>query len=865
MEILRDTSFLALRPFIDLTPDRCSTLTSRAITHWLSVDSYNGFGAFMLVPWQYRLLLQRGGLNVVVDDYTAITSPDPRWSSRLHSSCLGESEFEEQLHFARLLAYLGFFRGSEKVARSVLVNTESSDREALVWARIIVQQALLIKNSDQFDESGLIRDFEESDVSSMARFHVALLLASRWLYHEFDLTRAMTWLNYAGYEITKCKSFSISDLQRSIGLARLAKHKAAFLFAVNDISGLEEVLRDGIKFITDALVSVGVGEIDADQKENDHYLLLETWRRLLDFGSTSFLSLNEPDRAREFAIQAVELDSTCARALILAGDVSRQTGSHEEALYFYQRAVVSGIVERPYSQHRIAELSVERFVFDLVHDFVECNFFLCIDQRKSLKRRQPRPQDFLAILGDPKSPVLKHDLDELTCPVETDQVQLKDHDVYERFLPFFELKESPGKFPLFCHAPLLAADVLETKEEPWYRTLYLQRAMVKGFRRELQLAVAPYGRIFPAGSPSQSFKDISLFSDRTKWVSSQLKWIEVMDILDRERLSRVLSYLGFHEEALKALDPLPHDGMWTLEQQYTAVSRLFIETILHLDNDRNLGRNFVTVYDRMSDTSETLRMKLTLCMGASVFHGRRRESDAVRYWRREGEDTLHLIEHCSAFSEFEVTLLTSRFYRAVSFLPFLTGDLKVLEQDLTLCEMLARSLHGDSQRELVLKKENIFPMLESVSRGRAYLGDRSRARELMEEIVTDIDPIDVKAWLQVGQIRRESGDLRGALDAYLTGGRIGVPHGKIAWFEAGKCFEQMGEEVEAIRCYLRSLRKSPTGLSPLIRIEALSQRVGDDYLKAWARSILKKICDDPITGAYYRSRIVALLHKDQEK
>jgi len=843
--LLKDTAFLALRPFVDLVADEESTLTSRAITHWIGVKRFSEIGAFMLVPWQYRILLQRGGLRGCASDYKAVISADPRWASKLKESKEGFRSNEELLHFARLLTYLGFYECGERFARMAIKPSKVNGNR--LWAEIFAEQAILIRKPRSFRESVLAREFDASGAGALAKFHAAMLLASYRLYHTPDLREARIWLNRAGHELATCSSPEFSDSDRSILLARLARHKAAFLLAANDVRGMNTMLEDGLGYVKLQ------GNNWSSHLTSSDYLILETKRRLLDFGAVSFLSLCNPERAREFAIEAVKIDPNCARALILAGDASCQCGATEEAIFFFQRAALAGIVERPYSQRRISALSTGPSVVDMIGDCIEEDFFISEDERTQLRRNGAA---CTKILGPATSPVLACDLDDLSQRIVAMRNCTPNRDVYDRFLPFFELEYPNAEFPIFCHAPILAIEALESNKEPWYETLYLQRAMVKGFRHDLEVAVAPLGSRFPVISRIPSFADISENSVRNRRVSSMLR-DENSDILCRERLARVLGSLGFHKEALAVLGNLPPAGALTLEQQYIACSRLFILNILHLDDDSDLGPTFIKVFERIADTGETLRMRLNLCMGACVFHGRRFEPHGILHWRNTAEQILNQIERRSEFSNFEVMLLSSRFYRAVSFLPFVTQDRESLHQDLIRCESLARSIRGRSKKERILASENLFPMLESVSRGRDSLGDRDSARGLMEEIVTEVDPLDVKAWLQVASLRRKDGDIQGALDAYLIGARIGVPHAKIAWFEAGRCYERMGVPREAIACYLRSLKKSPTGLTPLLRIESLAGGVGDTYLKNWARSMLANISGDPKTRKVYRSRAAA--------
>jgi tetratricopeptide (TPR) repeat protein len=187
-------------------------------------------------------------------------------------------------------------------------------------------------------------------------------------------------------------------------------------------------------------------------------------------------------------------------------------------------------------------------------------------------------------------------------------------------------------------------------------------------------------------------------------------------------------------------------------------------------------------------------------------------------WRVRGSDALERYLSLPEVDDFESALMTSRFYRAASFEPFLRHRYDDLRADLDQWLGIARALAGDSDHTRIVARENMFPALESAARTAAALGDMRRSQELMEEIVDAIDSQDSKAWLQVGEMRRASGDERGALQAYLTSARLEIPLGRIAWYSAGRSREKLGQPGEAIQCYRNSLALWPTGVAPARRI-----------------------------------------------
>ncbi|MFE9927692.1 hypothetical protein [Streptomyces sp. NPDC005533] len=364
----------------------------------------------------------------------------------------------------------------------------------------------------------------------------------------------------------------------------------------------------------------------------------------------------------------------------------------------------------------------------------------------------------------------------------------------------------------------MAWDAYTRKAEPWFESPYLQRSVISTFRPELAKAAALSG-----------LADASVQADFDAWIAApgspakQRLAHDLADLpddpLEVALLARTVSYLGFQEEARHLLKDVP--DLPGPDYAYARYTRVFIDYIIHLGRGDSQGE-FEALYLRISGTDPRYaRTRLSLCILAIVASATQKQLPELSKWHGRGFAALQQYIALPEVDEFEAALMTSRYYRAAAFEPFLNGRIDDLRADIDRWLGIARELTGHDDRTRTLAKENMFPALESASRSEAALGNKVRSRELMEEIVTEIDPIDSKVWIQVGELRRKDGDERGALRAYLTAAQFQVPLGRIAWFSAGRCWERLGEPQQAVHCYKKSLELWPTGLAPAQRIAAI--------------------------------------------
>jgi hypothetical protein len=109
----------------------------------------------------------------------------------------------------------------------------------------------------------------------------------------------------------------------------------------------------------------------------------------------------------------------------------------------------------------------------------------------------------------------------------------------------------------------------------------------------------------------------------------------------------------------------------------------------------------------------------------------------------------------------------------------------------------------------------------------------------MRELAHVLDPLDARAWIQLGELHEKRGEEDAALHAFLRAGRSPFPSVR-SHSIAGACYEESGDDSEAAACYLRSLRHEPRGASPLEGLRRIAERRAHKYLRSWVEKAWEK-------------------------
>jgi len=806
----KDSAFLAFQPLINLTSSGFENLTSRAALDWLlsSSQTANQWGAFMHLYGPTRKLLKAGGLPIEEKSYLKLDSTNLIWCELKQKVLSRTLDVEQSLFFIRLLLYLGFY--NDALSLNFQVQKLEISPELHFWALYLETLAKSLIKPFDWEPYKLIQELKkhtQSDKTTLSRFHAQLLVAKFFISIKPDFLEAHKILQDA--EINLENSSLYDEKGHLLGLIRLNKYLADLHVNFHD-------LKEGEKHFDRALFLSEKSENEANNNTQNIFLTKETKRRVLSAYSLFALEkLHDQPKALKLAEMAVQLDPFCSNALAFAGKVSQKT-SQELASTYFHRANKFGIIER---------------------DFVALQ-----NQAFGIKNREAaefKPNS--SALIDPfKVKSLRN------ANIQSSLGELRSQRAYQRYIPFWELKKSSEHSPIFCEGPLLALQNFMENTQPWFETLYLQRAMPSNFREELLYASSPHTHFaLERLIEGTSLRFLKSHSVETDLLIDRFSRKEGLDTLQRSLLGRVLGSLGFYKEGLEALPPINKASDWGLEDEYAFCTKLFLENVF-LSGLGTFNINEVEYgFNKLSHRQESLRMKLMLTVLAVVHYGKKKDIFSISTWRERGFKLLSIIQDCSHFNLFEKTLLTSRFYRAMSYFPFLKRDDFLLRHETSLCESKARELFAfaDDQKKKLLAMENLFPALESVSRIYYSLGEKEHAEELMKEIIDKVDPHDSKAWIQLGDLREKRNDYEGALKAFQRAGLLQVPLGGLAWFRAGRVAEKLGDKKLAEDFYMNSLHLCPRGITPLKRLSKIATENSDEYLKKWSIVTLQAISD----------------------
>jgi tetratricopeptide (TPR) repeat protein len=396
----------------------------------------------------------------------------------------------------------------------------------------------------------------------------------------------------------------------------------------------------------------------------------------------------------------------------------------------------------------------------------------------------------------------------------------------ERLRPYLDLSPPRGLEPadippVVIHTPLLAWGSVCSNHEPWFTATHPQRIPPAPFRAEIARAAEFLG--YADSTSSETLEGwLDGAAGERALLRERLDGADDASVLERALLARLLIALGFQREGQELALP-PGAPIDSPEAAYSFSTWTYAEQILTSGRqDVVLDPHYRWLHGQLGSAPEFARVRLVNCFNGAVMAARRRDVAAVAFWREQGTAALSTFTGLSEIDEFTAALMTSRFHRAMSFLPYLSGDRDLLKTDMDSWLGIARDLCSYDERTRVLVADNLFPAVETAVRTETYLGNHSRAMALAEELAFEIEPLEPKTWLTLAELRVQGHDIPGARDAYLRAARLTVPFGRMAWFSAGQCYEKLEQPDEAVGCYLQSLALWPTGISPLRRIYKLA-------------------------------------------
>jgi tetratricopeptide (TPR) repeat protein len=367
--------------------------------------------------------------------------------------------------------------------------------------------------------------------------------------------------------------------------------------------------------------------------------------------------------------------------------------------------------------------------------------------------------------------------------------------------------------------------------EPGSAPFVPQRALSPGFR--IQLA-REAGAAYDLSDPRQ-------LAERLRSV----RWSRLCGALDdwdrlqdeqKSRLAALLHCLGFYGTLLDRIsnagftarfaDPEP------LRLAFWRASANFIDNLPTRTADYHAADLSIFEDIAINGRSPAVAFDATVKVFVHIAKTKGDLQHLIDWGKRLEAVTARAVDAADGFA---VNLITSRFYRAMGFLPQRIGDRAALTQTMDMAEQHARKATPSCQAEQLLYFENLHAVFESRTKESLWLGDTDEALSRSLKVI-EIDPCDSKAWVETGELHYRRRDWQAASQAYLTAAMLGPPASAAGRYMAGICFGKMGQDVLAGYFLKDALEVDSLGISSRHRIDKLSGNVVLDVLKEWNHS-----------------------------
>ncbi len=764
----------------------------------------------------------------------------------------------QQVWVARLLLALCMHHEVLRLVPRPLANEVAHDEAAaqLASVRATASVAVVLDHAGRigakFDRSDLLLLAEEAQPGSPARLNALIHLILQCTQASPDRAAAHHWATKGQACLEVLSAQMPSSLDQKMAISRF--HRAVALVFLLD-QNEKEVRRHMDIAEEHARAACATG--------GDGYLAQENLYSLLESRTKEMLLRRELVHAEHYARELVRLTPLDSKALIELGEVLCQKNEMEEALAVYMEAAQCGPPGEAiawFMAGQCAQITGDPLLAQ--HCFLEA--LRCDPWGISSYRR-------LEVLNTDQRPTVGHLLS--TWVVETkpslqvmenasgSQVgsgkaqtgrvetgtgatRLGDRPLSFKtwlYRPFLDLGPwSSG--PLHVYRVTFSISELEEEERGRYG---LQRVLPSGFRRSLihETGLTMYNLQTPLALPPE------LRTEPWKLLCQQLEAYEKLNASQRILVLQCLIALGFYRVVIELVNHHPPGEIWNEEAAIIAYMRATARYVLHLDSQTDYA---VTEFQNIAEQAPPGSLVRANALLHMVVQSARDAGDveAVRFWARRALEEITAMQ--SHMDKFGYDLLLSRYYRAASFAPMLAGEHHRVREEMDIAERLARSLEPDSQRERILKLENLHPLLESRTKEALWLGDLELAEARARELVDTIDPYDPKPRIELGEVLLKRGKVAEAAEAYTLAAQLGPPGTAIAWFMAGQCYEHLEQPLRACHCYLAAHTADPLGISALRRLHSLAQQSGRTTLAGWAQRSLEALAaiESPARGGH---------------
>ncbi|MHA6757530.1 tetratricopeptide repeat protein [Streptacidiphilus sp. PAMC 29251] len=538
-----------------------------------------------------------------------------------------------------------------------------------------------------------------------------------------------------------------------------------------------------------------VADLTAADAE-DGLVLLEGRRRLLDRSLEIAVRRGDAETEQRELAAGLLLDPSCVKIRMQAAQAAERDGRREEALAGYLLAARLGPYGTAFALLRAAECA---------RALGRPEFGRVLNERAF--RAAPRAtatRDALVAVAEvaedgPMAEVVR------SAAVRDPEHPYRNNWHYQMYASYFNLGESqsPG---LYARLPSLAFAFAERGARP---ELNWQRLMPPAFRSNLvrESGLTGFAVKHPADLPATL---------RTPAWDTLCGWVEGFADCDTEqqhRIAVVLFRLGFGE---LVLDLLPAVPAALLADPAELRLQHWRDLIRYVGSVGSAGGTVAVPENSFAIAGHPacpVHLRHVVATFAVVFHARHTRSVAeVTAWREAGASSLVELLAEPGRPAFEKAMLESRFYRSVSYLPFLLRDRDWLARDMDRAEELARSAPAEGPYQEFLKRENLRACLESRSKESFGFGEEQDGHALVEQVLA-LDPYEPKSHIEHAESLLRQERFAEAADSYLRTARLGPVSTALGYAAAAQCFERAGLTTPAEDCYLQTLRLDPYAIT----------------------------------------------------
>ncbi|GAA2997232.1 tetratricopeptide repeat protein [Actinokineospora diospyrosa] len=519
---------------------------------------------------------------------------------------------------------------------------------------------------------------------------------------------------------------------------------------------------------------------------DEEALAIEMRRRIAD--RRVDIAVRRGDTAAEdiWIAEALALDPYDVKARMQAAQAVERRGDTETALAGYLETARLG----PFGT-AFALLAAVRCASALGHD----EFARVLAERAHRTApRSARTREALAELSDPAL------ADMVRQPVERG---FEHNWHYRMYGAYFNLGVSQSPC-LYASLPTWAFEFADAGAPP---EVNWQRLMPPAFRANLvrESGLVEFAVRHPADLPA---------SLRTPAWDRLCAWIDEFPHADAERqylTAVVLFRLGFGALVLDLLPARPIDQSMTVAELRLWHWR---DVVRYVGSIGSPSVAEPTASFEIADHPACpTHLRFVISVFAVVYHARETKSlEAAELWRSKAQESLDLLLTGDSYSPFEKAMMESRFYRSVTYVPFLRRDRAQLEREMDRAEELARAVPFQSPYEEFLARENLRACLESRSKEAFGFGEHERGRRLVEEVLA-IDPYEPKTHMELAEVLLAEGREREAGESYLRTARLGPIGTARGYALAGECFDRAGVPLLAEDCFVQALRVDPHAVS----------------------------------------------------